>query len=186
MRRTMMAGLALALVLPLAGQAQQRGERSGMRRPGAEGQMPRGGPGGGVAFMLEKAEELKLTTDQQTRLRALQAGLDEKVTPLRAQLDSLRPADGAGNLTREQLQQRRKAAGEIMTVMREHHQGARTEALALLSDEQRNRFEKMETERRREMQSQRRGDRGEMGGRGGRRGGGGGRRGGGGSPPAGA
>jgi len=186
----MMAGLALALALPLAGQAQQRGERGGMRRPGAEGQMPMRAPGGGVAFMLEKAEELKLTEDQRTRLRTLQAGLDEKVTPLRAQLDSLRPADGAGNLTREELQQRRKAAGEVMTVMREHHQGARTEALALLSDEQRNRFEKMETERRREMQSQRRGDRGEMGGRGGRRGGGGGggggRRGGGGGPPSGA
>jgi hypothetical protein len=52
---------------------------------------------------------------------------------------------------------------EAMTMVREQEQAARTEAMALLSDDQRAKVEKLESERRKEMETRRK--------RGGRRGG---------------
>lgn len=177
MRRSMMLALSVALLVPAVTMAQ-RPEARGPR--GDRREMPmRGGPGG-VAFMLENAEELKLTEDQVNRLRAIQTRFDERTAPLRARADSLRPM--RENREREsgdtaQLRQRRQAASEVMTQLRSESESARTEALALLSGDQQKKVQELADARRKEMQSRR-----------GRRGPGEGRRGGdgrrGGGPPA--
>jgi Spy/CpxP family protein refolding chaperone len=177
MRRSMMMALSLALMVPAVGVAQRPdGPRM---RDGRE--MPMRPPAGGVALMLEKKADLKLTDDQVTRLEAIQARYAERTAPLRARADSLRPDRGERqDLDANALRQRRQAGAEIMTLMREEGQTARTEALALLSNDQQQKVQEMEQSRRKEMEARRdrRGD-----GPGGRRSGGGGRRGGGGGPP---
>ena len=172
MRRTMMLALSVALLVPALADAQ----RQEGRRPRDGREMPMRPPAGGVSLMLENASELRLTEDQTTRLKAIQARYEEKTAPLRARADSLRPArDGQGaGADSTARHQRRQAAGEIMTLLREEGQSARTEAMALLSNDQKQKVEALEEARRKEMESRR-----------GRRGPGGeGRRGGRGGPPA--
>jgi uncharacterized protein YqfA (UPF0365 family) len=121
--------------------------------------------------MLEQASALGLTEDQVTRLRAIQVAHDEKTAPLRARMQAQRSANADStrrDLSREELGQRRAEMREVMAVAREQEQAARTEAMALLSGDQREKVEKLEAERRKEMDGRRK--------RGGRRGG----------PPAGA
>jgi hypothetical protein len=168
----MMMALSLAMMVPAVAMAQRpeaRGPREGR-------QMPMRRPAGGVALMLENASALKLSDDQVTRLRSIQARYEERTAPLRARADSLRPdregADARRDLDAAELRQRRQAAGEIMTLMREEGQSARTEAMALLSGDQQKKVQEIEEARRKERES-RRGRRG-PGGEGGRRGGGGG------------
>ena len=133
--------------------------------------MQRQRPVVGVALMLEQATVLELTEDQVTRLRAIQAAHDEKTAPLRARMQAQRSASDDStrrSLSREERGQRRAEMREAMTMVREQDQAARTEAMALLSGDQRAKVEKLESERRDEMEGRRK--------RGGRRGG----------PPAGA
>jgi hypothetical protein len=59
------------------------------------------------------------------------------------------------NLSREERGQRRGEMREAMTMVREQEQAARTEAMALLSDDQRAKVEKLEFERRKEMETRR-------------------------------
>ena len=171
MRKTILS-LVLALTLPLAAEAQRPGGQGNRGRGPAEGrEMQRRRPAGGVALMLEQATVLGLTEDQVTRLRAIQVAHDEKTAPLRARMQAQRSASNDStrrNLNREELGQRRAEMREAMTLVREQDQAARTEAMALLSDDQRAKVEKLESERRKGMEARRK--------RGGRRGG----------PPAGA
>lgn len=172
MTRKMMIALVLALTLPLVAQAQRpEGRGQGGRGPAEGREVQRRPPAGAVALMLEQATALELTEDQITRLRAIQAAYHEKTAPLRARIQAQRPAKDDSTrreLNREALQQRRTEMREVMTMVREHEQSARTEAMALLSGDQRAKVEKLEGERRKEMEARRK--------RGGRRGG----------PPAGA
>ena len=171
MRKTLLS-LVLALTLPLAAEAQRQGRQGNKGRGPAEGrEMQRQRPAGGVAFILEQATVLGLTADQVTRLRAIQAAYEEKTAPLRTRMQAQRSASDDSterNLSREERGQRRAEMREAMTLVREQNQAARTEAMALLSDDQRATVEKLESERRKEMEGRRK--------QGGRRGG----------PPAGA
>ncbi len=166
MRRTMIS-LVLALALPLVAEAQRPGARGNGGRGPAEGrEMQRQPPLGGVALILGQATVLGLTEDQVTRLRAIQVAHDEKTAPLRARLQAQRSANDSStrrDLSREELGQRRTEMREVMTMVREQEQTARTEAMALLSGDQREKVEKIEAERRKEMDGRRQ--------RGGRRGG---------------
>ncbi|MGI8843724.1 MAG: Spy/CpxP family protein refolding chaperone [Gemmatimonadaceae bacterium] len=171
MRKTMIS-LVLALALPLVAEAQRPGARENEDRGQAsEREMQRRMPGGGGARILEQAAALGPTEDQATRLRAIQVAHDEKTAPLRARMQAQRSANADStrrDLSREELGQRRAEMREVMAVAREQGQAARTEAMALLSGDQREKVEKLEAERRKEMDGRRK--------RGGRRGG----------PPAGA
>ncbi len=166
MRKTMLS-LVLALTLPLAALAQRQGGQGSRGRGSAEGrEMQRQRPAGGVALMIEQATVLGLTEDQVTRLRAIQAVHDEKMAPLRARMQAQRSASADSarrDLSREERGQRRAEMREAMTMVREQDQAARTEAMALLSGDQRAKVEKLESERRKEMEARRK--------RGGRRGG---------------
>ena len=167
MVRKTMISLVLALMLPLVAEAQRPGARGNGGRGPAEGrEIQRRPAAAGVALMLEQATALELTEDQITRLRAIQASHEEKTAPLRARMQAQRSANDDStrrDLSREELGQRRAEMREVMTTVREQQQSARTEAMALLSADQRETVEKLEAERRKEMEARRK--------RGGRRGG---------------
>ena len=158
MRKTMLS-MVLALALPLAAEAQRPGGQGDGRRGTAEGrEMPRRRPAGGVSLIVEQATVLGLTEDQVRRLRAIQAAHDEKTAPLRARMQAQRSASDDStrrNLSREERGKHRAEMREAMTTVREQEKAARTEAMAILSDDQRAKVEKLESERRKEMETRR-------------------------------
>ena len=177
----MLAGALLAAPLALAAQTPDapahRGPHAGM--------MMRGGPGGGLAAMLQKRAELNLTAEQVARLEAIERDLRARNEPLRQQIAAAMPeraerprmteeqrramreqrrerSEARPRMTEEQRQQMRARMEQVRPVMqqmRANTRGAMEQARAVLTEEQRARLQQQMQERR----GQRGGERGMRG-----------------------
>lgn len=152
LRPLLLLALIAAVAVPSL-EAQRRGP--GPRGPRAEARTL-----APVRLMLDERKALELTEDQVARLTTIQSKVDADVAPLRARLDSMRPAGRRGPAASdEERTQRQKQVADLMSAWSDHQQRARTEAMALLSDTQKAKFETLESDRRKRAEGRRqRGD----------------------------
>ncbi len=109
-----------------------------------------------IGFMIEHVSELRLVDTQITRLAELKANLTRDNGALKERLDSIRPPGSPSRIDfsvltppqRDSVLQQRKAVAETMGQMHDNSRRARTEALALLSPEQQQRYTDLENRMR--------------------------------------
>jgi len=110
--------------------------------PGAGGM---GGRGGAVddpaQYLLAQTGELNLTDAQVTRLAAIARRSAERRRAFRAQMDSIRPAQGFGgtrpdSAARAQMRQRFEQMRPAMERLRDQAQSDRRDAIAILTPDQ--------------------------------------------------
>jgi hypothetical protein len=110
-----------------------------------------------ISFMLAHTTQLKLTENQATRMAAIQGELNRQNQDLRDRIDSIRPPGtpthinfaGLTPAQRDSVLEARKALAATMGQMHDNSRRARTDAVALLTDEQQQRL----TELERDMQN---------------------------------
>ena len=107
---------------------------------------PRGTGGRGAVedpaqFLLARTGELNLTDAQVTRLAAIARRSAERRRAFRAQMDSIRPAQGFGrtrpdSAARAQMRQRFEQMRPAMQRLRDQSQADRRDAIAILTPDQ--------------------------------------------------
>jgi hypothetical protein len=104
-----------------------------------------GGRGGAVEdpaqYLLAQTGELNLTDAQVTRLAAIARRSAERRRAFRAQMDSIRPAQGFGrtgpdSAARAQMRQRFEQMRPAMQRLRDQSQADRRDAIAILTPDQ--------------------------------------------------
>ncbi len=109
-----------------------------------------------VGFILDHAAQLKLVDTQTTRLATIRAQVTRENSELKDRLDSIRPP-GAPSRTdfsllspsqRDSVLQQRKAIAETMGQIHDNNRRARTDAMAVLTPEQQQRFAALESRMR--------------------------------------
>ena len=120
----------------------------GSRPPMGPGPMPAPGGMGGrgpvddpAQYLLAQTGELNLTDAQVTRLAAIARRSAERRRALRAQMDSLRPAQGFGgtrpdSAARAQMRQRFEQMRPAIERLRDQSQADRRDAIAVLTPDQ--------------------------------------------------
>ena len=137
---------AAALVLGLAAPLNAQQGSSGMRGPGM--QNPRGGEG--IEHLLQLRETLELTDDQIARLESLQGDFAEQREAHRAEAEEFRRQVRSGDLSPNEIEERRKTRRESMEQVRRAH---RQMVEQLLTEEQRGKLEEIGQVRRRGMRA---------------------------------
>ncbi|MBI4409645.1 MAG: hypothetical protein HY561_08060 [Gemmatimonadetes bacterium] len=117
---------------------------------------------GPIQFLLRHPQELRFTAEQKTALEGLDRKLKEENQPLLEKLRALRPAraeDGSAppQRDREAMRQRRDEARPLLQQMRDNTEKATRVALERLNPEQKKVAENLLKERRKAMESRRRG-----------------------------
>jgi periplasmic protein CpxP/Spy len=142
-------GVCLGLVLILAcaglGQAQQGEQAQQDNAPGIKEREGRHGGHGRenkMMGMMRALREVNLTDAQRQQTRAIFERFVENTRPQREALEQLRQQYEQGATAEETSERAKQLRGEIRTAM----QSARTEVLALLTPEQRTKFEQVEQE----------------------------------------
>ena len=143
---------------------RERGPRAGMeRRARGEGRQLRNP----IAGMLERRQQLNLSADQVNRLQAIQSRLESQNRPLVERMQALRgqpgdrPGARGGELTpeqRAQIERTREQFRPIAEQLRENRQTAMRDAVAVLTDAQRQQIRQFHREH-----GERRGMRGRQG-----------------------
>lgn len=146
-------GVCLGLVIALAyagaafaqqtGTGQQDGERGQLRREGRRGR-PGHGRGHKMMGMMRVLRELNLTDAQQQQARAILERFAQSIQPQREALRQLHGQYEQGTPSDDARNRAKQLRGEI----REAMERARGEVVAILTAEQRTRFEQMELERK--------------------------------------
>jgi hypothetical protein len=160
------ATIALAFAPALVAAQGNEGGRQG--RPGQNG----GRRGGAmvsaadvqkrdpIAFLLDKHKSLKLTDEQTSAMKQVDADMNTELAASYKQLDSIRalmrPPAGASRESmsdeqREQMRSVRRSYGEALKVITDRYDAGVTAALEPLGEEQRAKATKMLEERRQEM-----------------------------------
>lgn len=125
------------------GTAQQDGTPAKMQREGQRGRPGRGREQG-LMGMMRGLRELNLTEAQQQQTRAIFERFAESIKPQREALEQLRAQYEQGATAEETSEQATQLRGEIRAAMLR----SRGEVVAILTPEQRAKFEQMEQERK--------------------------------------
>lgn len=109
-----------------------------------------------ISFMLAHTAQLRLTENQATRMAAIQGELTRQNQDLQDRVDSIRPPGtpthinfaGLTPAQRDSVLEARKAIAATMGQMHDNSRRARTDAMALLTDEQQQRLADLEQDMR--------------------------------------
>lgn len=133
------------------------GGMGGMGRGGMQGMRSREEPIiNSVDLILRHFHDLALSDSQVTQLTVVKARQDSLVVPIRAKLDSLAPAhgrDAGGEIIDGEQGDKLLARRDAMKKYRDVLKQSRTEAFALLAKKQRKQAEKLESDVKKELQS---------------------------------
>jgi hypothetical protein len=109
-----------------------------------------------ISFMLAHTTQLKLTENQATRMAAIQGELNRQNQDLKDKLDSIRPPGTPTHINfatltptqRDSVLEARKAIAATMGQIHDNNRRARTDAVALLTDDQQQHLANMEQDMR--------------------------------------
>ena len=148
-------GLVIALACAGVGLAQQSesGQQQQENAPGSqqrEGRRGRHGRENRMMGMMRALREVNLTEAQQQQTRAIFERFVENTKPQREALEQLRQQYEQGATAEDTSERANQLRGEIRTAM----QSARADVLALLTSEQRTKFEQIEQEMKAKRKAQ--------------------------------
>lgn len=136
MKKIAMASLLLSLLV-VGGVAVAQGHKMHHRMPGHDGEL-----------VSHIAEELGLTQEQKDAGREIHEAVFEKAKPLmeqhHAQMDEIHTLLDAGTATAQELGTKLIAAHATKKQLEAIHEDAKAQFSALLTDEQKAKFEKMD------------------------------------------